>query len=117
MKFGAKTAPAWKEWEGQIVDAKFVLHRLLTGNEHSATFLTERPGKSIIRISAVDGGVAEAQLARWNAACSLSHPHVVALYETGRGQLGDIPFVYVLMEYSDEDLSQVDRPLTEAEAI
>ena len=121
MMSGAKTVQAWDEWEGQIIDGKFPLLRYLGGTEHSAVFLTERPEgeprRTAIKLVPADDITAEALLARWKASAPLSHPDLLRLFEMGRGSLGEVAFAYVLMEYAEEDLSQVDRPLTAEEAI
>ena len=120
MAIGVKAARAWDEWEGQIIDGKFPLLRYLGGSERSAVFLTERsegePRRTAIKLFPADDHTAEAQLARWRRAAAFSHPNLVRLFEMGRARLGDISFAYVLMEYAEEDLSQVGRPLTVAEA-
>jgi TonB family protein len=117
---GAKTARAWSEWEGQIIDGKFPLLGYLGGSDHSAVFLTERPQgeprRAAIKLLPGDDVAAEALLARWKVSAQLSHPDLLRLFETGRGSLGDVAFAYVLMEYAEENLSQVDRPLTATEA-
>src|SRR5512146_1149188 len=121
MMSGAKTAPAWDEWEGQIIDGRFPLLKYLGGTQHSAVFLTERPEgeprRTAIKLLPADDSTAEALLARWKAAAPLSHPDLLRLFEMGRGSLGEVAFAYILPEYAEEDLSQVDRPLTAAEAV
>jgi TonB family protein len=121
MISGAKTAPAWDEWEGQIIDGRFPLLRYLGGTEHSAVFLTERPEgeprRTAIKLVPANEITAEALLGRWKASATLSHPDLLRLFEMGRGSLGEVAFAYVVMEYAEEDLSKVDRPLTAAEAI
>ena len=112
---------SWKQWEGQIVDARFLLRRYLGGSEHSAVFLTERgipPQKVAIKFVQFDELDAELQLFRWKHAAKLSHPHLLRLYESGRCHLGDFDLLYVVMEYAEENLSQFlpQRPLTPAEA-
>jgi TonB family protein len=112
---------SWKQWEGQIVDARFLLRRYLGGSEHSAVFLTERgipPQKVAIKFVQFDVPDAELQLFRWKHAAKLSHPHLLRLYESGRCRLGDFDLLYVVMEYAEENLSQFlpQRPLTPAEA-
>src|SRR5467141_3019185 len=112
---------SWKQWEGQVVDGKFPLSRYLGGSEHSAVFLTERgapPQKAAIKFIQVDEPDAELQLFRWKHAATLSHPHLLRLFESGRCRLGDFDLLYVLMEYAEENLSQFlsQRPLTPAEA-
>jgi len=111
----------WKKWEGRV-DGKFPLRQWLGGSEHSAVFLTERPGqpsqKAAIKfIAADDVAEADRQLSRWRAAAQLSHPHVMRIYEAGRCRLDGTPLLYLLMEYAEEDLSQIlpQRPLAPAE--
>ena len=121
MSTGVKAAKTWDDWEGQVVDGKFRLLRYLGGGERSAVYLTERPqgepGNAAIKLVPAEDQSVEAQLARWKAAALLTHPHLLRLFETGRAELGGVSFAYVLMEYAEEDLSQVPRPLTEAEAV
>ena len=78
----------WKKWEGRV-DGKFPLRHWLGGSEHSAVFLTERPGhadeKVAIKLIAA-GSDADRQLSRWRAAIrrrggvrgSLKHPRNLA---------------------------------------
>ena len=112
---------SWKQWEGQVVDAKFPLHRYLGGSEHSSVFLTERgapPQKAAIKFVQVEDPDAELQLFRWKHAATLSHPNLLRIFESGRCRLGDFDLLYVVMEYAEENLSQFlpQRPLTPAEA-
>jgi TonB family protein len=113
---------AWKDWEGEVVNGKFRLQRYLGGNETSAVFLTEcgdsGEGKAAIKLIAAEPADASMILARWQRAARLSHPHLIRLFELGRWQRGDLGLLYVVMEYADEDLSQVlpERPLTAREA-
>src|ERR1700680_3122253 len=112
---------SWKQWDGQVVDARFLLRRYLGGSEHSAVFLTERgipPQKVAIKFIQLDEPDAELQLFRWKHAATLSHPHLLRVYESGRCHLGDFDLLYVVMEYAEENLSQFlpQRPLTPAEA-
>jgi TonB family protein len=112
-------AEVWKTWEGRVVDGKFTLRQLLGGSEHSAVFLTERPGeatgKVALKLIPADAGDADRQLVRWRAAAQLSHPHLIRIYETGRCGL---TLLYLVMEYAEEDLSQIlpQRALAPAEA-
>ncbi len=116
-----KAAQTWHEWTGQVVDSKFRLLRYLGGGERSAVYLTERPQgepkNAAIKLVPADDLSVGAQLARWKALALLSHPHLLRLFEMGRAKLGGVSFAYVLMEYAEEDLSQVPRALTEAEAV
>src|SRR5271165_2129608 len=108
-----------RKWEGLVVDGKFPLRQWLGGSEHSAVFLTERLGqaqKVAIKLIA-QGAEAERQLSRWRAAAQLTHPHLMRIFEAGRCQVDGQPLLYLLMEYAEEDLSQIlpQRPLAPAE--
>jgi len=51
--------------------------------------------------------LAEAQLSHWTAAAALSHPHLLRLLEAGRCHLGGLQFLFVVMEYAEQTLSQI----------
>jgi TonB family protein len=113
----------WKQWEGQILDGKFQLLRYLGESQHGAVFLTERrEGERLVNaaIKLIPAGPEKSglQLSRWQMAAQLSHPHLIPLYEMGRGELGGAPLVYAVMECAEENLAQVlpSRALTSAEA-
>ena len=113
---------AWKEWEGQVVNAKFRLRQYLGGSEHSAVFLTEHGElglqKAAIKLIPADPRNAEVQLSYWKLAANLSHPHLIRLFEVGRCWFGNTEVLYVVMEYAEENLAQVlpHRPITPEEA-
>jgi TonB family protein len=119
MATGAQRAWTWQEWENHCVDGKFPLLKHVGGSERSGVFLTERPGaeprKAAIKIIPADPNTAEAYLSRWKESASLFHPHLVQLFEMGCAALGNVSCAYVVMEYAEEDLSQVGRPLAAAE--
>jgi TonB family protein len=100
---------SWKMWQGRSVGGKFPLRHWLGGSDHSAVFLTERPGggKAAIKLIAVEAGDVEQALLRVRASTRLSHPHLIHTFEAGRGQLDGDSFLYVVMEFAEEDLSQV----------
>ena len=107
---------------GQVVDGKFRLGQFVGGNELSSVFLVNYDGqqvpKAAIKLIPADSVDAPAQLARWKRAAKLSHPHLIRLLEMGRCELDHTPMLYVVMEYAEENLSQVvaRRPLSPAEA-
>src|SRR6266700_3697973 len=109
----------WKKWEGRA-DGKFPLRQWLGCSDHSAVFLTERPGqanqKFAIKLVAADAQ-ADQQLAHWRAAAQLSHPHLMRIYDAGRCRLDGEPLLYLVMEYAEENLSQIlpHRALAPAE--
>ena len=112
---------AWKRWEGQVVNGEFALRQYLAGGEHSAVFLAEHGEqlqKTAIKLIPADPATAELQLSWWRLAAELSHPHLIRLFQMGRCQLGGMELLYAVMEYAEEDLSQVlpHRTLTPAEA-
>ena len=112
----------WKEWEGETVNGEFPLRQYLGGSDHSVVFLTqlgERESQNAaIKLVPADPRNAELQLSRWKLAAELSHPHLMRIFRMGRCRLGEMELLYVVMEYAEEDLSQIlpHRPLTPAEA-
>ena len=112
----------WKRWEGQVVNGALPLLRYLGGSDHSAVFLTERvggaPQKAVIKIIPARADKAEDQLLRWKQAARIAHPGLLRLFESGRCELEGTRLLYVVMEYAEENLSQIvpERPLTPAEA-
>jgi TonB family protein len=109
---------SWKQFEGQVVDGKFHLRQYLAGGEDHSVFLTEYGDrKAAIKLAAGGSPGAERRLQQWTQAAKLSHPHLLQLFAVGAAPLGATPVVYVVMEYADEDLSQVipQRPLTPQE--
>jgi len=112
----------WKNWEGRVADGKFPLRQWLGSSDHSAVFLTERSGKepekAAIKLIRADSPDADAQLSRWVDAAKLSHPHLMRMFECGRGQIDDTRLLYVVMEYAEENLAEILplRPLSANEA-
>ena len=112
---------AWKQWEGHVVNGEFCLNQYLGGDENSAVFLTEHGEQGLqaaIKLLAAPPENAELQLSQWGLAAKLSHPHLIRLFQMGRCQLGDMGLLYVVMEYAEENLSQIlpQRAITPAEA-
>ena len=106
----------WKQYEGQAVDG-IALLRLLGSGESSAVFLAERAGeRCAIKLVPTEDVVAQLPLSRWEQASKLSHPHLSRILQSGRARLDGISLVYVAMEFAEEELSEVDRPLTPKEA-
>src|ERR1051326_3119380 len=112
---------SWKSWEGQVVDGKFPLRHLLGGTEHSAVFVTEMPGRTAqkvaIKLIETQATDANRHVSQLRAASKLSHPHVIRIFEAGRCLMDGAPFVYAVMEFAEEDLSQIlpQRPLSPTE--
>jgi TonB family protein len=112
---------AWKTWEGRVVDGKYPLRQWLGGSDHSAVFLTQKLGKgnenAAIKLIEADGPDADRELARLRAAAKLSHPNLISIFEAGRARLDSTPVLYFVMEFAEEDLSQIlpQRPLAPSE--
>ena len=112
---------AWKQWEGQVVAGHFPLRQYLGGSDHSAVFETQHgereQDKTAIKLIHADPANAELQLSRWKNAAQLFHPHLLRLFEMGRCKLDNVALLYLVMEYADENLSQIllQRPLTPEE--
>jgi TonB family protein len=108
----------WTKWEGQVINGVFLLRRLLSASDHSAVFLTEYKAQNLpnaaLKLVPAIPTLAQAQLSRWTTAATLSHPHLIRLLETGRCQLGGRQFLFVVMEYAEQTLSQIlaQRALT-----
>jgi TonB family protein len=114
-----KLVQNWKPREGQEIDGKFRLLKQLGGSDHSVIFLTERaeePKKAVIKI--VPAINAENQILHWKLATKLPHPNLLRIFESGTAELNGHKLAYVVMEFAEEDLSQVLplRALTATEA-
>src|SRR5712692_10478860 len=112
----------WKRWEGGTVDGRFPLQSYLGCSDHSAVFLTQGgagdSGKAAIKLIAADPAGAGDQLLRWEAAGELTHPNLIRMFSRGRCELEGTELLYVVMEYAEENLSQIlpERALTAEEA-
>jgi len=110
-----------KEWERQVVNGVYPLHRFLGHSDHSAVFLTECKvppiAQAAIKILPVDPALADAQLVHLKALTALSHPHLIRVFDAGRCYLGGQPFVFVVMEFAEQNLGQIlpGRALTPEE--
>ena len=103
------TAAAPENWEGQVVDGKFPLLKWLSGTPRSDVFRTQLPGKepAAIKLISAEGEAAQQLISRWQMAATLTHPHLLKVLHSGQSKVGNTPLVYVVMEYAEEDLSQV----------
>jgi TonB family protein len=112
---------AWKQCEGQVVDGKFHLRQYLGGSDHSAVFLTEvalqAALKAAIKFIPVDAQNSESQIAEWQVAAKLSHPHLIQIFDAGRCQLGGRDLLFIVTEFAEENLAQIipQRALTSGE--
>jgi TonB family protein len=112
----------WTTWEGEVISEAFLLRHFLNGSDHSGVFLTDCKAQGFldaaIKIIAADPAFSETQLSNWRTAAALSHPHLIRLLDSGRSQLKGHPFLFVVMEYAEQSLSQIlpHRALTADEA-
>jgi serine/threonine protein kinase len=101
----------WTEWESQVVNGVYPLRRFLGGSNHSAVFLTEYKAENLpdvaIKFVPADTLQTEAQLVQWLAAATLSHPHLIRLFDAGRCQFAGRGFLFVVMEYAEQTLAQI----------
>ena len=110
------------EWVGRVVDGRFTLLHWIGSSEWGDVFLTELPEnpsqKAAIKLVPADTADADAHIAGLAATTTLSHPNLVRMFHTGRCQINSARLLYAVMEYAEENLSQVipERPLTPSEA-
>ena len=111
----------WKKWEGQPVEGKFVLGQCLASTEFNAVYLTELPDspgqKAVLKLVAAGSPAAEEHLGLWKRAAHLTHPNLLTIFDAGRSRLEDLPFIYAVMEYAEENLGEIlpQRALTAEE--
>jgi serine/threonine protein kinase len=107
----ATLAEGWSQWEGQVVNGTYPLRRFLGASGHSAVFLTETRSEEFlnaaIKLVPAQAAAEPVQLGYWRAAQALSHPNLLRLLDCGSCDLGGTRFLYVVMEYADETLSQI----------
>jgi TonB family protein len=112
----------WTKWEGQVINGVFPLRRFLSASDHSAVFLTEYKTQNLpnaaLKLIPANPALAQVQLSHWATAATVAHPHLIRLLEAGRCQLGGLEFLFVVMEYAAQTLSQIlqQRALTPGEA-
>jgi TonB family protein len=115
------TAVARESLVGQVVDGKYELLQWLGNSEHSTVFRTELPWqkqKAAIKLVPVTTQQVEERISQWKIAATLSHPHLLRIFDAGVCQIMGTRLLYVVMECAEEDLSQVlpVRPLSAREA-
>ena len=98
----------WAKWEGQVINGVFPLRRLLGVSDHSGVFLSDYKARNLpdtaIKLTPANATGAEAQLAQWRAIAALAHPRLMRLIAMGRCQLGGLQFLFVVMEYAEQNL-------------
>ena len=112
-----------REWVGRLADGRFPLLQWLGGSQSTGVFLTElmdrrdQPQKAVIKLVPAEAEDAEARVAAWEAATSLSHPNLMKVFTHGSCEIDDVPCLYVVTEFADEVLAEIisERPLTTKE--
>jgi TonB family protein len=98
-------------WEGQIINGVFPLRRFLGSSDHSSVFLTESTVEGFlnaaIKIVPSDPAHSPVQLWHWKTAATFSHPHLIRLLDSGQCAIDGREFLFVVMEYAEESLSQI----------
>lgn len=109
-------AENWKLWESRTVNG-FPLRRYLGGSEHARAFLTERAGQQAAIKLFPSGPDMDPLLSSWQKVAGNSHPGLITIFDSGRTQVDGRQVVYCVMEYAEENLSQIlpDRSLTAVE--
>src|ERR1700730_11794852 len=102
----------WTQWESHVVNGIFPLRRFLGGSNHRAVFLTEYKAQNLadVAIKFVPAETLQTQaqqLVQWGAAATLSHPHLLRIFDVGRCQLGGREFLFIVMEYAEQTLAQI----------
>jgi TonB family protein len=112
----------WKRCEGQLVDNRFLLQKFIAATTHSVVFLAQttetQPQTLAIKFIPAEGLQAHQQLALWNRAAGLTQKNLLRIFHSGQCNLARTDLLYAVMEYAEEDLSQVlpQRALTPDEA-
>ena len=104
----------WKQLQDQVVDGEFQLVEHLGGTAESATFIATAPGNVKAAVKLVVARRNQELPSRWKVSESLSHPHLLRVFRSGTAQIGGADLLFLVMEYAEENLSQVlpQRALT-----
>lgn len=98
-------------WEGRVINGIFPLRRFLGSSNHSTVFLTESAVEGFlnaaIKLMPADPQHSPAQLWQWNTAATFSHPHLMRLLDCGQCEIDAQAYLFVVMEYAEESLSQI----------
>jgi TonB family protein len=101
----------WTQWEGQVVNGIYPLRRFLNASDHSCVFLTESTTEGFlnaaIKLVPADPELTAVQLWHWKTAATFLHPHLIRLLDSGQCEIEGRQFLFVVMEYAEETLSQI----------
>jgi TonB family protein len=105
------TTEQWAQWEKQVINGVFPLHRAVSFSDHSAVFLTEyQPlnlANALLKLVPALPTLRDTQLAYWTTAAGLAHPNLIRLLEAGRCQIKGLQFLFVVMEYAEQSLARL----------
>lgn len=109
-----------QDWEGRSIDGKIPLLEWLGGARDRGVFLTVRQGiqRAAIKLFVAGDAEADAYLAQWEAAQSLTHLNLMPILEFGRCNLDGVDLVYMVTERADDNLAHIlkDKALDASEA-
>ena len=100
----------WKKVEGLVVNNKLALRKLLGSTDYSAVFLSHSPNAQAkdIAIKLISAGAhSGSQTLLHQRASKLNHPNLQRLLPGGPCRLAGMNFVFVVMEYAEEDLGTI----------
>ncbi len=100
----------WNELEGQTIDGRHPLRRLVRSEGRSAWFETEAgdPQKTQATISLTEALTdADEVHDRLRAAEGIKHPNLVTIFKVGQVNLDNTLFVYAVMEHIEQNLGDV----------
>jgi TonB family protein len=108
--------PDWQSCEGQLLDGKYPLEKLVDSDEASALFLIGF-ASAAVRIVRADAAQAAALVERWNRVKQIHHPHLLEIDDAGTAEVAGEPVAYVVIEHAEENLAEIlqGRALTWAE--
>ncbi len=103
-----ETASFGNGWEGRVVEGRFPLLERLEGSANCVSFLTVLQGlqEAVIRLISTNDAEANAYIAQWEFAKTLSHPHLAKILAEGRCVIGQSDLVYVVTERSNSTLAK-----------
>jgi serine/threonine protein kinase len=110
----------WRDFVGSVVDGKYPLLEYLGDVAGNGVYSTKPMDGSQAIIRLMAGGTEDATrtLEHWQAATSLSHPHVARTYAAGETEVIGNTVVFTVTERPDDNLVDAirNRPLNEDEA-
>ena len=104
-----ETASFGNGWEGRVVEGRFPLLEWLGGSGNCGSFFTVLQGlqQAVIQLILAGGAEADAYIAQWDFAKSLSHPHLAKVLAAGRCVIDGSDLVYIVTERSYATLSKI----------